>query len=294
VRFAIALLVLAACTDDSPAADPYQCIAAGGGGCFQLPSTRVQAAADDGTLYDPVLDCAKYEPSALGPLTLQGESIDMFSGEPLPTVRVEMFSDVALSARLADVTSESDGHFTTDIASTPSLVFVRTTADGQHPVVRFYRRIDTSFVDAFDVESTTKAELSSQLMTAGDQYLPGKSQLVGDVADCAGNHLMNVIANIAPSTGKNGSRLFEPGVRTYYMSDFDRRWLRRTQGSQTTPKGAFLATNLAPGHHFVQIWGFPTDADLVLGSPGLKLLSEDEIIVPDTESALLVDAYGRL
>ena len=294
MRFAIALLLVAACTDEGPAADPYNCIAAGGGACFQLPSFRVEAAGDDGTLYDPVLDCAPYESAALGPLTLQGESVALFTGDPISTVRVEMFSDAAMSARLADVESEVDGHYTADIASTPSLVFVRTTADGRHPLLQFYRRVDAGSADSFDVETTTKADISAALMGAGDQYLPGKSQLFSTVYDCAGHHLMNVIGNIAPSTGKNGSRLFEPGVRTYYMSDFDRSFLRRTKGSQTTPQGAFLATNLAPGHHFVQVWGFPTDADLVKGSPGLTLLAEDEIIVPDTESALVLSQYGRL
>jgi hypothetical protein len=293
VRFAIALLVVAACTDEGPAANPYQCIAGGGAGCFQLPTFRVEAADSTGVLHDPVLDCAAFAPSPLGPLTINGATTDLFTGDVLPAVRVESFSDLALAARLVDVESDAEGAYTADIANAPNLVFERTTADGRIPTLRLYRRIDAS-TTRLDVVTTTKVDISAALVAAGDQFLPGKSQVMANIKDCAGNNLMNVIANIAPSTGKNGSRLFEPGVRVYYQSDFDKTFLRRTVASQTTPEGAFLATNLAPGHHFVQVWGFPTDQDLVVGSPALKLLAEDEIIVPDTESAIVTTEYGRL
>lgn len=246
-----------------------------------------------GVLHDPALDCAAYAQAPLGALTMNGATTDLFTADVLPGVRVESFSDVALAARLLDVESDAEGAYTADVANAQNLVFERTTADGRIPTLRLYHRIDPAS-SRFDVVSTTKADVSAALVAAGDQFLPGKSQVFASIQDCAGNHLMNVIANIAPSTGKNGSRLFEPGVRVYYQSNYDKQYLRRTVASQTTPEGGFLATNLPPGHHFVQVWGFPTDQDLVIGSASLKLIAEDEIIVPDTESTIVTTEYGRL
>jgi hypothetical protein len=294
VRFAIALVLLAACTDDPPAADPYSCIAGGGGGCFQLPSFRVEAADDAGTFVDPNFNCAPFEPTDLGHVAIAGSSLELFSDAPVPFVRVEMFSDLAMASRLADVESDENGAFMADIQNASSLVHWRTTADGQLPVLHANRVVATTIAD-FQVRSITRMRVSQLLGEVGDQFLPNKSQVFGEAYDCSGNHLMNVIANVAPSTGKNGSRLFEPGVRIYYQTDgLASRYGRRTLLHQTTPRGGFAATNLSPGHHFVQIWGFPTDADLVKGSPGLKLLAESEILVPDTEHVVVTTEYGRL
>jgi len=291
VRIAIAFLIVAACTDDPPAADPYACIAGGGGACFQLPSFRLEAADDVGTLLDPDLGCAPFESTDLGPLAITGSSTELFTADPAPNVRVEMFADLATSARLADVESDGSGAYTADVANARSIVYWRTTGDGRLPVVHEHRLVAADF----NVSSVTKPQVSQLLGDVGDQFLPNKSQVFGWAYDCAGHHLMNVIANIAPSSGKNGSRLFEPGVRVYYQTDgLSRFYGRRTELHQTTPKGGFAATNLAPGHHFIQLWGFPSDAELVQGNIGLKLLSESEIIVPDGENVVVATEYGRL
>ncbi|HUS32240.1 MAG TPA: hypothetical protein VMZ53_27255 [Kofleriaceae bacterium] len=291
MRFAIALLIVAACGDEGPVADPYQCVASGGEACFELPSYRIRAADPMGVLAEPALDCAPFSPSSLGDATFSGHTADYAS--IVGDVRVEVFSDVAMTDSLAAVQSDADGVFSADIAAMPNQMFVRTTADGRLPTLRLYQRFDVA-PTGYYATTLADADVTSMLAGPGDRRLPGKSQLRGIVNDCAGKRLINVVANIAPSSGKNGWRLFEPGVRTYYQSDFDGSFLRRTVGSQTTPAGIFLATNLAPGHHFVQVWGFLTDEDLMLGSLGLKLLAEDEIVVPDADSVVVTHEYARL
>src|SRR5262249_6528888 len=116
----------------------------------------------------------------------------------------------------------------------------------------------------------------------------------GTALDCNGNRLVNVVVNVSQTTGVNGTRLFEAGVKTYYSAEgMDYAFARRTQLMQTTSFGGYAIANLAPGHHYVQIWGYPTEADVAKGSTALVLLGEEEIVVPTTETGFIVPVYGR-
>ena len=288
---------LAGCTDD-PAADPYACMAAGGEACFQLPTDVVGAADVDGVSIAPIIVCDGYEVvTSPSPIAFSGHVLDFGTTDTyLPDVRIEAFADVGLTSKVLDVTSDAEGAWTATF-NAPSLAFGRTTAAGQLPVHFMYGRIDVNdpVQDMFDVQSATRLQIASSIEVAGDRFLPGKSQVAARALDCYGNRLTNVIGNIAPASGKNGSRLFEPGVRSYYGLDGALPVLgRRTEVFQTTKAGILGFANLAPGHHFVQLWGFPDDAALAQGSIGLKLLDEKELIVFDEESAFLVELDGRL
>jgi hypothetical protein len=141
--------------------------------------------------------------------------------------------------------------------------------------------------DGFDALTTTPADITSLVTSVSDKLMPNKSVLITNIRDCNGNRLLNTIINVAPATGRNGSRLFEPGVRTYYFAADTKQLMRRTQLAQTTRESAAVATNLSPGHQLVQLWGFPTQAAELQGATGLKLLAEVEVVVPDGQNAIL-------
>ncbi len=52
--------------------------------------------------------------------------------------------------------------------------------------------------------------------------------------------------------------------------------MRHTQSPTMNKDGLFVVLNLPPqtAPAFIQIWGFPTAADLAMGAAGLKLLGE--------------------
>ena len=286
------------CSDDGPAADPYRCIAAGGEACFELPTDVVGAADAMGAAAVPILACDNFEiATSASPIMFSGHTVDFSAADTyLPAVRVEAFGDLAFTSKIFDETSDSEGAWAAT-ASVPNLAFGRTTAAGQLPIYFLYGRIDIDdpVQDMFDVQTATRLQIAASIEVAGDRFLPGKSQVAARALDCFGNRLTNVIGNIAPASGKNGSRLFEPGVRTYYGLEGALPVLgRRTEVSQTTSTGVIGFANLAPGHHFIQLWGFPDDASLAQGSLGLELLDEKELIVFDEEAAFLVELNGRL
>jgi hypothetical protein len=302
MRLSFALLIgvvgCTACSDDGPSADPYRCAAAGGDACFELPTDFVAAANELGAAVLPELGCGVYPiASSAGAITLEGHIVD-FDNQLLliEDVRLEAFGDPVLSQLLFDETSDSNGAWSAS-AVVPNLVFARTTAAGQLPIHFMYGRIDIGITtqSMVDFVSATKTQVSARFEAVGDRFLPAKSQLIATATDCAGNRLVNVIGNVAPASGKNGTRLFESGVRTYYgKADAGEALGRRTELSQTTSAGTFGVANLSPGKHFVQLWGFPTAAALAMGSLGLELLDEKELLVFDGEAGYMIELNGHL
>ena len=294
----VLLLGLLGCDDDGPAADPYRCVAAGGEGCFELPTDVVAAADATGTIIQPALDCGPYEVvTSASPLMFSGRVVDLQDRDTaVAGVRIEAFADMELTSPLFTTTTDADGAYSVT-TSVPNEAFARTSADGKLPLHFMYRRIDINVAvhEMFDFHAATKQQLASVFEPVGDRYLPGKSQLTAVAYDCAGNKLVNVIANVAPASGKNGSRLFEPNVRTYYGIDGETQTLgRRTEIMQTSSSGMIGVSNISPGMHYVQLWGFPDAASLTRGSIALKLVAEQPLFVADTEAGYSLPLYGRL
>jgi hypothetical protein len=274
------LCLLAGCAGDPDPADPYACMAAGGAACFELPTTAVEAIDVADNPVDPALDCAPVTGTPLSATTVGGHTIDLFTGTPLPGIAVQVFDDVGLTAKSDDTVSDNYAELT--VMPRMSVAYWRTEGDGRMPLVE----VEKKTADGFDALTTTPQDITALVTSVSDRLLPNKSLVITRIRDCNGNRLLNTIINVAPATGKNGSRLFEPGVRTYYYAD-TKQLMRRTQLAQTTRESAAVATNLSPGHQLVQLWGFPTQADELQGAVGLKLLAEVEVVVPDGQNTIV-------
>lgn len=299
MRTSIAFVAaLAACGDGGPTADPYSCMAAGGASCFELPTNPIAAADPLGRPAQPALDCGPYEVrTSAAPVTLAGTTRNAFDRRTVPLVHVEAFADLAMTSFLGEAISDEVGEYSLTISAMPSQVFVRTTATGALPLHALYERTDiaTAKHDRVELVTASRADVAGALELVGDGFLRGKSQITAAAYDCNGNRLVNVIGNIAPSSAFAGARAFEPGVRIYYAIDRATPALaRRTQLAQTSIAGSFTATNVASGRHYVQLWGYLAESAMASGEDGLELLGEAEILVPETETALLVAVHATV
>lgn len=255
-------------------------MASGGNACFELPTTIVEAVDVADNPVSPVFDCAPLVQQPVSGAMLDGHTVDFATRMPMPNIEVQMFEDLALASQ---VTTFSNEYAEVTAAPSVSLMHWRTLGDDRLPTLDLYKPM----LDGFDAFTTTKADITALVTSVSDKFAPGKSQLVTSIRDCNGSRLMNTIINVAPATGRNGSKLFEAGVRTYYFADTGMP-ARRTQLAQTTRESRALATNLAPGRHLLQLWGFTEQADVLEGSLGLSLLAEVELVLPDGEHAVLV------
>jgi hypothetical protein len=294
--FALAM-VMGGCADDGVTPTPYECLAAGGAACFELPTKPIAAADAFGKPAQLALNCAAYEvKTSAAPVTFRGATLNALDATATPLVHVEAFEDLAMTRMLGETVSDELGAYSLTIPAMPSQAFLRTFATGALPVHVLYERSDVAHsVRELELVSATRENLASTLELVGDHFMDGRSQVFGSAIDCAGNRLVNVIVNVAPSSAAGGDREFEPGVRTYYAADRTSVALgRRVQLMQTTVAGRFAASNLTSGRHFLQVWGFPAESSMVDGAEGLELLGETELAVPTTETGLFVTVHGRL
>ncbi len=294
----VIVTALAGCADDKQPADPYACMAAGGEACFQLPANPILAADALGKPAQPALDCAPYEvKTSAAPVTFSGTTTNALDRAPTPLVHIEAFADLAMTSLLGETISDEVGDYMLTIPAMPSQLFVRTTATGALPLHFLYERSEVGAGQApmFELWTASRANVAATLELVGDRFASNASQVTGFALDCDGNRLVNVIANVAPSSAAGGARTFEPDVRTYYAIDRSTPALgRRTELAQTTIAGSFTASNVKSGRHYLQVWGFRSESAIADGADGLTLLGEAELAVPPTETAVFVDVHARL
>src|SRR6478736_6460445 len=171
MRWVFACLVVAACGTE-PEPNPYACMAAGGDTCFELPTTAVEAIDVADNPVAPDLDCAHITGTPIGATTVAGHTIDFTTGAPLRGIAVQIYDDVALTAKSDDTVSDNYGELT--VMPRMSVAYWRTDGDGRLPLVE----IAKPTADRFDAHTTTKADISALLSSVGDRFLPAKSQLV--------------------------------------------------------------------------------------------------------------------
>lgn len=291
---ALAVSVLG-CSDDGPAADPYKCVSAGGDACFQMPTDVVYATDAGGAIVEPMLDCEPYEPS-FSAGTLSGLTVDAFDSEQtIGGVELLGFRDLELTDGMFDVISAEDGSWAASVVELPRRSFAVSRRPGALDVHVLYREVDTAQSPAsLRFPTATREQLSSLLATAGDQFLPGTTQVLAFATDCAGQPLGNVIANSAPVSARAGSRLFDPGVRIYYRVEGTAPVLaRRTMQWQTASAGSLSIANLSPGTHYIQLWGFRTPNDVLYEADGIELLAEYPIETFEGEAAVVMSVSTR-
>jgi hypothetical protein len=284
-------------TQDDPTASPYKCLAKGGVGCFEMPDDIMYAVDPSGEVVAPSLGCGAYVAiDSPGPVMFSGTTVDADDAElAVDTVHLEASANVELTTPLFDVTSDDAGVWSTTVASMPSQAFLRVSKPGNLDLYYLYTRIDIGqAAQSLSFHTASRAQVAAVIESAGDQFLPGTSQLSGVAYDCAGNHLASVIANASPVSAKNGSRLFEAGVKTYYGPQSATPMLtRRTELHQTSGSGRFAIANLAPEKHYIQLWGFLTEDDRLREQFGLTLVAEVEIYTFNGEAGVIMPVYAR-
>jgi hypothetical protein len=126
------------------------------------------------------------------------------------------------------------------------------------------------------VSKTTGATLPALI---GVSRTAGTGVLAGALRDCAGNEVSNFIATVSST---KGSVTHLPGADSYYFSASIGFPVKHSQQPAASANGLFMVIEMsATPTAFVQIWGYPTDADLT--ADNLKLIAElPTAVIADT------------
>jgi hypothetical protein len=98
--------------------------------------------------------------------------------------------------------------------------------------------------------------------------------LAGAMRDCQGREVSNAVATVSSTSGTvatcRGPRRSTSRPLSSSLP------VRHSQAPTMNKDGLFVVLGLPPqtAAAYIQVWGFPTAADLAMGAAGLKLLSE--------------------
>jgi len=126
----------------------------------------------------------------------------------------------------------------------------------------------TQTAPKIQIVSTATATLLPALINKN--RTAGTGVLAGSMSDCAGRQISNFIATVS-STPTTVTHL--PGADTYYFDPAAGLPVRHNQRAASSSDGLFMIIEIpATPTAYVQIWGYPTDADLA--ADRLTLIAE--------------------
>lgn len=116
----------------------------------------------------------------------------------------------------------------------------------------------------------------------------GTGVLAGAVRDCQGRELSNFIATVSST---RGTATPLTGADTYYFDPMINLPVRHTQRGAASANGLFMVIELpVTAAAYVQVWGYPTDADVAADQ--LKLISE--LAAPVIADTVITGTYEPL
>ena len=228
------------------------------------------------------LNTASDDASSAEDRTLTGKTEDFQTGDVVDNVDLGLFeSGVVTGDPLETANSDNMGNYSITIPSGMTRIGFRSTDPEES------RFLDTYlFNQYFAPEETDPSETLNSVSFLTANALPafigvmrteGLGVLAGSFRDCQDREVQGVIATMS-STACAGNASCTPehldGAQTYYFSAGSTSLpVRLSQAQATNKDGLFVVIEVPPsGNGFLQVWGFPTQADLDNGD--LQMLAE--------------------
>jgi hypothetical protein len=189
---------------------------------------------------------------------------DQNVGTPIDT---KMADGNAMVSVVIPIGTKRFGYKMTDPSSLDTLLLNQTVDPAMTPVT----------VGKIQAVSKTTAQTLPALI--GVTRTAGTGVLAGAMRDCQNREMSNFIATVSTTSGQVAH---VEGADTYYFSSSVGLPVRHGQKEASSEDGLFMVIELgAAPTAFVQIWGYPTQADL--DADTLKLVAELQTqVIADT------------
>jgi hypothetical protein len=296
--FTISSLSVAACGGDDGGSMPDAAIDIG----FNPPTVTLKA--NDEVAEDSWMEVGPADLSCLGTpsadvastvaVTLNTKVTDFQSGNAVPNAKVEVFKDqnymtvenTATSDTSANVTLmlpvgvKRFGYRMTSSSSLPTFLLNQTLTSPSEP---------TQMVG--EIQSVSNATAATLPALIGQTRTLGTGVVAGALRDCQKREISGFIATMSatPATANT-----VPGADTYYFDSAVGLPVHHNRQKYASHDGLFMIIEVPSTNPtgYVQMWGFPTDADLAMGMAGLKLIAE--LQVPILADTVITGSYEPL
>jgi hypothetical protein len=204
------------------------------------------------------------------------------STDPVPGAVVTAFRDVDITQPFDTQTAGSDGKVTITIPIGVKRFGFKMTDPSSLDTLLLNQTVDPDLaaqtLDAIQTISKTTATTLPALI--GKSRTAGTGVLAGSMRDCQGREISNFIATVSSTPG---TVTHLPGADTYYFDPISRPLpVRHSVRSASSANGLFMIIEIAAAPTgYVQVWGYPTEADLA--GDQLKLIAELQApVIADT------------
>jgi hypothetical protein len=308
IAFTVTSLLLSACGGDD--GDPMP-DASGDDIGFNLPTISLKAnkeiAEDNWQEQGPADLACLGTPSAdlatTVAVTLNAVVKDFQSGNSVPGSMVEIFPEQKYTMPFgAAVTADSMANLTLTIPTGTKRFGYRMTSTSSLPTFLLNQTVKPSV--AVQPEGTcdpapcrTKIQSVSNQTAATLPALIGVTRTIGTgvvagaLRDCQEREISGFIATIS-STPAQANTL--AGSSAYYFDSAVGLPVRHNRQAYASGDGLFMIIEVPSTNPtaYVQMWGFPTDADMAMGQAGLKLIAE--LQVPVLMDTVITGSYEPL
>ena len=280
----VSLILFAACGgDDSSKAD-----AADNG--FVTPAVALKAnmevSSDNWMEIGPAdLSCLGMPSSDVATgdaVTLNTKVSDFQSGNAVPGAMVKAFHDIDFTAPFDTKMSDTNAMVSVMIPAGTKRYGFQMTSSSSLPTFLLNQYVDPTKVTGGVTTDPTKIQTVSMVTAATLNALIGQTRMVGTgvvagaLRDCQHHEMSGFIATVSST---KGSATPIGGGEAYYFDPAVGLPVRHNQAAFGSADGLFMIIQLpatAP-QGYVQMWGFPTDADVAKGMAGLKLIAELQV-----------------
>lgn len=216
-------------------------------------------------------------------ITINATVTDFEKGDPVPGAVVTVFKDQAIDSPEGDPsTADSESKVTLTLpAGTTRFGYKMTHATALDTLLlnQVLRDPSTTPQDVGEIQivKTTTAQTLAALINVS--RTPGTGILAGAMRDCDGNEVSNFIATVSST---KGTVTHVDGVDNYYFSPSVGLPARHNQQPAASANGLFMSIEMQPtAKAYVQVWGYPTQADV--DDDNLTLIAELETqVIADT------------
>lgn len=230
-------------------------------------------------------------------VTLNTKVTDFQTGNAVPNATVVAFKDQDTATMFDTGTSDGNADVSIDIPAGVTRYGFKMTSSTSMPTLLLNQYVDPASVtggvttNPSKIQSVSTATAATLPALIGQTRTTGTSVVAGALRDCQGREMSGFIATV--STTKGTAAQID-GAQAYYFSSSVGLPVHHNQAPYGDKDGLFMIIQLpatAPTG-YVQMWGFPTQADLDMGKAGLKLIAE--LQVPLLGDTVITGSYEPL
>ena len=299
LAFTVATMSLAACGGDDSTLTPD----AGGGDIgFDTPTVTLKAnrevSEDNWEEIGPAdlscLNTASADVASAVAVTLNTSVEDFQSGNAVPDATVTVFQNQDQANPFDTQVSDTNADITFTIPVGTKRFGYKMTSANALPTFLLNQTLgapDTTPQTVGAIQSVSNATAATLPALIGETRTPGTGVVAGALRDCQDREISGFIATMSSASAMPST---VDGSAAYYFSSSVGLPVHHRQAQWAQHDGLFMIiqvpTTTPTG--YVQMWGFPTDADLAMGTSGLKLIAE--LQVPIFADTVITGSYEPL